>query len=374
MKATFPLPTFRAAFRDAARFASDRNIKPILLSALLTVDKDGLWELKATNLEMSLHLEGGVAEVSKPGACLLPAESLASALQLVDGEVVEVAVDKVITVKCGKTEFSFASQDAKGFPAVASFDDEDWYEVKASDLAALLRRTAFAVSDTDRITPENRIQYATTGALIACDEREGVRVVATDCRIMGTGRGPAAMHGKVAETKTAHIMPYLFMMALEKVLRAYDGEAPVRISLRNRDAIFQVGHADIQTVLLGGRYPPWRVLLGEERPTKISMPFGTLRDAIRKCLLVADEFSSRLSLGFEKDKLVVSAQTATSSSSSEIAVACDREIELFLSLPLIKPLLKVIDPGAVVSVEIEDASKTVLIRDGEFCYAISPMS
>lgn len=374
MKASFPLPAFRAAFRDAARFASDRNIKPLLLSAMLAVDEDGSWELKATNLEMSLHLDGEKCEVVKPGACVLPAEQLANALQLVEGEVIEVAVDKVVTVTCGKTVMTFSIQNVKGFPVVASFDDECWFEAKAADLANLLRKTAFAVSDADIVTPEKRIQYSTTGALILCDEREGVRVVATDGRILGTGRCPAAMHGMVAESKVPHIMPYTFMMSLEKVLRAYDGEAPVQISLRDRDAMFRVGHTDIQTVLVSGRYPPWQLLLGDgERPTKVAMPFGLLRDALRKALLVTDEFASKVSLAFGKEQLVVSAKSATSSSVSELPVQCEREIQLFFSLPLIKPLLKVIDPSAVVSIEMEDNTKTVVIRDGEIAYAISPM-
>lgn len=380
MRATFDLKGLAAAFKTVVPFASDTDLKPVVSCAKLicmspvrgSEATDCSWSLEATNLEMGAKLTGVGAITSEPGACLLPAEKICAALSLMNDEIVTVETHpRGVTVSCGRSRYLFPATDPAKFPSIKEFDAGAYYEVGGTDLKTLLAKTAFAVSNADMLTPEKCIQYKTSGALLSFDG-DGVRVVALDGKTLATGKIDANSVGTHEDEGRQHIIPYEFAAAAAKVI----GENTVKIALTKNTAAFSAGNLTLSTLLLEGRYPPWKMLLGDPaRKTTITTRWGPLRDAIRRAIVVVDELDSRVFIEFGEKVLTVETKSPNCGmSKSEIEVSCAKPTKLILSASILKPIIKAIPNDSEVSIEIEDKDKVVLIREGDYLYAAMPMS
>src|SRR6266542_4431632 len=136
-----------------------RNTMPQLSNILLETKQDGL-ELVATDLEIGIrgHYK---AEVLEPGSVSVSARKLYEILkEMPDSEVtITTQENNWVQIHAGKSQFKIVGLAASEFPALPTIEREGRVAISGTGLAALIRKTLFAVGDNDA-------RYVLNGLLI----------------------------------------------------------------------------------------------------------------------------------------------------------------------------------------------------------------
>lgn len=136
------------ATATASRAAAAKSPIPALEGLLIEAGKD----VKITGYDLKkgiyTYLEADVAE---PGSLVLGARLFGEMIRRMPDGIVSISSDEtgMVTVKCGKTEFSFMSIDASDYPELPTVSDGETVTLPQKMLKSMINETIFAVSDND---------------------------------------------------------------------------------------------------------------------------------------------------------------------------------------------------------------------------------
>jgi DNA polymerase-3 subunit beta len=352
----------------ASAAAANRDIKPILrhLKAVAEGDK---CTLMATDLELGIRLEVRSPQVQKPGEAILPAARLVSILRESTDDHLTIEADGNKCVVTGAhNEFEMPGEDPAEFPDIPTFAEGKHHEVTAGALRTMIRRTVFAAA-------KESTRYAMTGVVWELDA-EHVKLVATDSKRLALATGPAtAVGGHATAGGQSHIVPTKAMALLERNLHD-DGEV-IRVSLRPNEVLFKTERATIYSRLVEGRFPPYKEILPKKANARIPLAVMPFMTAIRQAAIMTDDESKRVAFHFAPGKLTLEAQgAATGRSKVEAELQYDgTPIDINFDPQYLIDMLKVLDPGDPLTLDLIDGSKPALFKSGaEYQYLVMPLS
>ncbi|HEV3204233.1 MAG TPA: DNA polymerase III subunit beta [Gemmataceae bacterium] len=366
MKAHFHREGLLAAVQIASVAVAAKDVKPILKNLKAIAQTDHC-TLMATDLELGIRLEVRGVKVDEAGEAILPASrTLAILRESADEELLLEASTERCRVQGQYNEFEMPSDDPVNFPDVPAFAEEKFHELKAETLREMIRRTIFAAA------VENP-RYAVTGILW---ELEGdlARLVATDGRRLAVDQGPAKGHGGHDTKGQTPVVPTKAMALLERNLT--DPNESVRVSLRPNEVLFKTDRAMIYSRLVEGRYPAYREVFPKKTTTKFPLSVGPFLSAIRQAAIMTDEESKKVTFTFSKKKLTLQASGAeTGRSKVEMPLEYDgKAFEIRFDPHYLTDMLRILDPGTSLTLELVDGNSPALFRIGDYSYVVMPLT
>lgn len=301
MKLTAPLASFAAAFQTAAAAVPGRTPKPILQNVRLEI-VDGAALLQGTSSEISAtavvrDVDGRAGEVA-----LLPAERVGAFLRSLGGETLSIEVcDGKATIRSDDAKFSLATASPDEFPAIERLDDAKHYRVPAVDLAAALRRTAFAC-DPNAGRFALQCSYLEFGAaeiyVVACDSRR-IAWKSLDVENVGEYR-----------PQDSALVPREGARMIQQSLGAVDGE--VKLVATFSQLFIGSENLEIAVRLSEGRYPPWRDYM-KDRPgaSVIEIQAAEFAQALARVKPATDAESLAVDLRFADGRLYLQTESAS---------------------------------------------------------------
>jgi DNA polymerase-3 subunit beta len=277
-------------------------------------------------------------------------------------------------ITAGRSQFSIRVLPAEEFPRVGESPAHS-VTIDAADFALALRQVVPAASSDDA-------RPILTGVLLAAEE-DGLRLVATDSYRLALRDLPGA---SILAEGQAVLVP---SRALSELARLLDPGATVILHLGDRDASFEVGAAGegasagegkaavrLTTRLIEGEFPPYRNLIPQSYPNRLTVGREPLLDAVRRVKLMARE-ATPVRLRLVPDGLELMAITQDVGQAQEELDAKYEGSELTVAFNP-EYLLTGVEatPGDEVVIETLDALKPAVIRSGEnsdFLYLLMPV-
>ncbi|NBV45788.1 MAG: DNA polymerase III subunit beta [Planctomycetia bacterium] len=361
-----------AALQSAAAVVPSRSPKPVLTNVKLEADGSTA-VVSATDLEVGIRIGLEGVETRAPGAVLLPSGRLSAIVrESSPGTTFDIHSDgTAVVVKAPRSEFRLPAEDPLEFPAVATFPAEPCYELGTALARELVRRTVFA-------TDNESSRYALGGVLvelIAGDPTGTVTAIGTDGRRLAKMDGPAATAGG----RPADAQPIVPARALQLVERCLGGaEQPVHVAVRPSEILVRTGATTISSRLVEGRFPRWRDVF-PDRPDaiRVSLTVGPLLAAVRQAAIVTNEQSKGVEFTFAPGQLVLTGRSAESGE-SRIELPIDHTgatVRIKLDPRFLGDFLRVLEPTATVTVELNDAQSACVCRTADgYGYVIMPLA
>lgn len=359
---------FLSVFQTAAVVAPARSPKVILQNVKLDVLQDTAI-LTATDMEIGIRVDVPGIEVEQPGSAVIPVSRFGAILrESTDEKLVIETTDQGTSVQGQHSQFKLPGNNPDEFPAVATFDESDYFEVSSQVFKALIRRTIFA-TDTESS------RYALGGILLEMED-DKIVAVGTDGRRLAKMEGPLKRAGNPTAMESMTIVPTRSMQMVERMLA--DDDSAISLAVRSNDVLVRNEHGVVYTRLVEGRFPKWReVFPDREHAVKIDITVGPLFSALRQAAIVASEDSRGVDFTFGGGSLVMNITTADIGQSRvEIPISYEGEpITTTLDHRYVGDFLKVLDHQMVVQFDMESGDRaTLCTTDDGYGYVIMPLS
>ncbi|MEM7782326.1 MAG: DNA polymerase III subunit beta [Planctomycetota bacterium] len=368
MKVTINRESFFKVFSIAAAVAPSRSPKAILQNVKLEVSKDSGY-LTATDTEVGVRLSVPDLQIETPGSCVIPVGRMNSILRESADDTLVLDADPDKTLITGSnSRFELQAQNPDEFPEVASFNEENYFEIPGKVLKELIRRTLFA-------TDSESSRYALGGVLLEFDDKT-VTAVGTDGRRLAKMEGVLSVVGD-PQPGTTTIVPSRSMQLMERILPDGD-EDKVSLTARSNDLLVKDKNGEFYTRLVEGRFPKWRdVLPKREETNRIDIPVGPMYRALRQAAIVASEESRGIDFTFKEGSLVLSNSTAeVGQSRIEMPVSFESdELTITLDHRYVADFLKVLQPEETFTFDVENGEAAAYCETSDkYGYVIMPLS
>jgi DNA polymerase-3 subunit beta len=343
-----------------ARASSTRGAVQVLGGILLRA-RDGLLELEATDMELSLRTTVP-ATVEGEGAIVVPAKLLGDVVRLLPAAEVTIAhrpEDGVATIESGSYAGRmnvFAAEDFPRLPAI----DVPLHEIESASLLDTVQRVSRAAS-RDESRP------VLTGILVRF---EGTRLTmaATDSYRMAVKETELTSAGPELEA----IIP---ARALDELGRVAAGTDTVQLGINENHVIFGAGDAWLTTRRIDGQFPNVAQLKPETFDVELELNRAELLEAVRRAAVMAQR-NTPLRLRFTEGELTISAQSQDVGETQEsLAVGYAGEaLEIGFNAEFLREGLESVTSDGVQLKLINPLRPGLLSADGDaFWYLIMPI-
>ena len=276
-----------------ARASSSRGAVQVLGGILLRA-QDGLLELEATDMELSLRTTVP-ATVEGEGAIVVPAKLLGDVVRLLPAAEAAIAhrpEDGVASIESGSYSGRMNVFAAEDFPRLPSID-VPLHEIESASLLDTVSRVSRAAS-RDESRP------VLTGILVRF-EGSKLTMAATDSYRMAVKETELSSAGPELEA----IIP---ARALDELGRVAAGTETVQLGVNENHVIFGAGDAWLTTRRIDGQFPNVAQLKPETFDVELELNRAELLETVRRAAVMAQR-NTPLRLRFTEGELTISAQS-----------------------------------------------------------------
>ena len=341
-----------------------RSTLPILSNVLLVAGENKL-ELRATDLEVSIHSTVS-AKVESPGCSTLPAKRLFGLVREIESNEIEIEINdrEIATVKGGGANYKLHGIGAEEYPPEAKFKESGKIKVDQGKIREMIRKTGYAVSSDES-------RHTLNGINVEAEE-EKLKMVATD------GRRLALVEEEIeGGVKANFILPTKTVAELQRMLQT---EGEMEIGVGETHAEFKVPQGNGESVkihskLVEGNFPNYKQVIPSESKERITVVREELLHALRRADQITSEKANSVKLKFGENNLSINANTPDIGSGQEsIAIQYKGpEIEVAFNPVYLMDPLKILE-GDEIYVELTDSlSPGVIKSNTPFLYVLMPM-
>jgi len=282
-----------ARLGTVSRAVSTRGAVQVLAGVLIQA-RDGLLELAATDMELSLRTTLP-ANVEGEGSLVVPGRLLLDLVRLLPADEVMIAYrpeDGTAEITSGAYSSRVNVFAAEDFPRLPSVD-VPLHAIAAPSLLATIERVARAAS-RDESRP------VLTGILVRF-EGDKLVMAATDSYRMSVKETVLDDPGPELEA----IIP---ARALQELARLGAAAETIQLGVNENHVVFGAGDAWLTTRRIDGQFPNVQQLLPETFETELDLPRAELLDVVRRAGVMAQR-NAPLRLRFAEGELTISAQS-----------------------------------------------------------------
>ncbi|WP_429885339.1 DNA polymerase III subunit beta [Geoalkalibacter halelectricus] len=299
MKFTIEKQVFLKGLGRVQGIVERKNTIPVLANVLIEAGDDRA-TLTATDLEVGMKA-AYPAQVDSPGRITVSAKKLFEIIrELPEGEISFKAKENCwIEIRCGKALFNLVGLSPEEFPFFPSADQSQAIVLPSAELAAMIEKTAFAMSTDETKYNLNGLFFrATPGeadtslALVATD---GHRLTKISCPISPSDC-PELAKGVIFPRKGIHELRKL----------AEEGEEDIRLSFRENSAVISKSSTTIIMRLVDGQFPDYDRVIPKANDLVAEIPAEPFFHALRRMSTLASEKSKGVRLAFKPDLLEIS--------------------------------------------------------------------
>ena len=282
-----------ARLAAVSRVVSSRGTVQVLAGILLHA-RDGLLELAATDMELSLRTALS-AQIEGDGALVVPGKLLVDLTRLLPpGEVTiefrpEEAVAELSAGNYSSRLNIFAAEDFPRLPAI----DIPFHAIETASLLETVDRVSRSASRDESRPVLTGIQVRFQGQTLAMAATDSYRLSFMETELGSAGPDIEA------------IIP---ARALAELGRIAAGTETVQLGINENTVVFGAGDAWLTTRRIDGQFPDVNRLLPEAFEIEVDLPRAELRDVVRRAAVMAQR-NAPLRLRFAEGELTVSAQS-----------------------------------------------------------------
>ncbi|MCL5439142.1 MAG: DNA polymerase III subunit beta [Patescibacteria group bacterium] len=279
------------------RIVSQRSQLPILLNILLKTEK-GKLQINATDLEIGMQTDIS-ASIEKEGSVTVPAKTF---LELIGSLPVEKIViqakDGKLEVISKSTRTVFQTTPTDEFPKLFEEKGEEIMGFKSEEIKKDLNMVIFASSqDTGR--------PALSGVLVKKEKNE-LFFIATDGYRLSLKRKPIT--GKVDEWEKPLLIPARILREVISV-KQEGGEIKLFVSNKSNQILFYEQDTVLVGRLIDAEFPNYQKIIPSDFGTQVLFDREELLKAVKICSIFARDSANIIKLSFQKEKIVVSANS-----------------------------------------------------------------
>ncbi|MEO1043720.1 MAG: DNA polymerase III subunit beta [Pseudomonadota bacterium] len=358
MKVTIERGTLLKALSHVQSVVERRNTIPILSNVLLQA-QGGTLALTATDLDIEIA-EQVPADAEMSGAATAAAVTLFDIVKkLPDGS--QVALEKTsngrLQLTAGQSEFSLAILPEEDFPSLPAADDGQSFSMPSADLARLIDKARFAMS-------QEETRYYLNGIYFHAQEADGegsLRAVATDGHRLARLDAPIPQG---AEGMAGVIVPRKAVLELRRLLD--DAGSDVNILVSSGRMRFQFDDITLTTKLIDGTFPDYARVIpeGNDKIMRVS-PTDFAKSVDRVSTVSADKTRS-VKLMIDSDRLQLNVNSPeTGTATEDLSVDFPGEaIEIGFNAKYLLDITAQID-GETVTFAFGDTASPTVITDDE---------
>jgi len=356
MKFTIERGPLLKALGHVTSVVERRNTIPILSNILLSVSADGV-SLAATDLDIEI-IETVDANVHSEGVATLPAHTFYEiARKLPDGAEVTLELkpeDSQVILQAGRSRFSLPTLPQDEFPALSAEGLTHRFALDASELARLIDKTRFAVSNEETRYYLNGVHmHATEG------DEPVLRAVATDGHQLALCESPVPTG---AEGMPAIIVPRKTVGEIRKLIDDVSDEVVVQVS--DAKIRFTVGSAILTSKLIDGSFPDYQRVIPKTNENQLELENRSFAASVDRVATVSMEKSRSVKMILEADTLTLRVSNPEAGQGTEeISVSYDGSpMEIGFNAKYLLNVLSQID-GQEVVFRLSNANSPILIED-----------
>lgn len=367
MKLDCHRPSLLSALQIVSGVVPSRTPREILRNVKLQVTP-GAAVLIGTDQEVGIRQDVSNVDTDSTGEVLLPAARVVSILrELTDDRVTIEATDRSLLLKGGQSDFNLSTEDPAEFPAVAGFEDEQYFTLPANTLRGMIRRTVFA-------TDSESTRYALGGVLLEFSP-EKATLAATDSRRLAVVYAACQCVGEFNIESAKPVVPAKAMQLIERSLP--ESEDDVLIAVHANDVVVKCGGSTIYSRLVEGRFPRYAEVIPTEFKAEVELVVTQFYSAVRQAQIVTSEESRGVDFKFSSGKLALTSQAAdVGESNVELPLAFEADpITITFDPKFVADFLRIIDPGTSIRLNLIDGeSPAVFTTDDGYRYVVMPLS
>jgi DNA polymerase-3 subunit beta len=355
-----------AQLQTVTRVASTRSAVQALSGVMISAQESSSPELLATDMEIGLRVPLE-AEVSRPGAAVLPARLLLDVVRSLPADQLTMelrSAEQDVELICGPSTFHLRTLRAEDFPALPTPSTENRVVLPAPAFVETVSRVARSAS-RDETRP------VLTGILMSASETE-LRMVATDSYRLSVKE--TVLDSPLDGSLEANV-PARALQELVRIAQQASNDS-VAVSVGQNQVVFEIGEVVLSSRLIDGQFPNYRQLLPESVEHELRLASAELTDVVRRISLLAQK-NAPLRLSFSEGALTVSAQTPDVGEASEsIPVPFNGEpFEIGFNPEFLRDGLESIEDDELV-LKLISPLRPGLIESpdtGDFVYLIMPI-
>ena len=307
------------------------------------------------------------ADVSDPGACILPAKLFGDIIRrLPEGPVTVVVDDNYkVSIRAGYSSFTISAESAEDYPDLPDVNEGKAIRIPQTAMKELIGGTLFAVS-------ENQGRPIHTGVKFEI-ANDSVSAIAVD----GFRLARRTFHPKESLSRElSFVVPAAGLKEVEKILS--DADADVAFTLGHKHILFQIGNATLVCRLLEGEFLDWRRVVPTNCPIKLVANVSDLASSVERVgLIVSEKYKSPVRCTFSNQVLNMRTSTTIGAAEDRCVIAGDgKELEIGFNVRYLADALRVI-PSEEVTMELTNGLSPIVLTPvddkTDFAYMILPV-
>lgn len=363
MKVVFKRDALVHATGVVQSLVSPQNTLPILSNVLVEADGEAV-RFTASDLESCVKCEV-VADVSTGGVITLPAKKLVEIVkELPSADIAMVLEGTQVEIQCEKIRERLNGLDPEDFPQWPEVKAQATFDLPQRALREIIEKTLFAIPTKDP-------RKVLLGALFEIKDGT-LRAVATDGKKLAYIEKELPDGAKVKSTSV--IVPH---KVLGEILRQLSDDGTVKITLGEKQIVFELGNIVYVTNRIDGTYPNYELVIPKDFDKEVLINRVALAAAIRRAAIMSDERSRSVILKMADNRLELSAMSFdVGSMSEEIPIEYAFEpFEVAFNWQFLLEVLRAIDEESIL-VRMNKPVSPTIFRPAEadhYRYVVMPI-
>ena len=328
----------------------DRKQTMPILGHVLITGQSGEITLTATDLEVQIS-SSFKANIAEDFSVTLPGRKLFDILRSLGNTDVEIISNEdTVELKTTRSKFSLQQLPANEFPLFEKSNGEQAFNMPQTDLASLLNKTQFAMAQQD-------VRFYLNGLLLEISP-ENLNVVGTDGHRL-------AKTNLVIEKKgikeQSCIVP---RKAIQELTKSLSDSKECKVSLVDNQASFAFSSITLVTKLIDGTFPDYNRVIPSETSTNIMLDTSTLKPALQRVSILANEKFKGVRIDINKDRITISSENPEQEQAVEEIDVEDTGVDLSIGFN-VSYLIDAVNAckGELVSLGVNDENTSALITD-----------
>ncbi|PCI03764.1 MAG: DNA polymerase III subunit beta [Zetaproteobacteria bacterium] len=330
-----------------------RNTNPILANILFETHEQNL-KLTATDLQ-STFSSSQTAEITKQGSFTVEAKKIFEIVRELNPETpVELSVDNhFLEILSGGVKFKLATKPADEFPSEPSDETDLSIDVQASELTRMINSTSFAMSNDET-------RKYLTGSLFEVSTDFGLRIVTTDGHRMALSE--VSLDNQSNETDC--IVPKKAVLEIRRL--AETAEYKITLCLGKQQVRVEIDNQRFTSKVIDAKYPVYEDVIPKNNQYEAIVDKNQLDQALRRSMVVANDFTHDVKLTFTKGKLAIAAHnTEQEQAEEDLAIDYDGlDIEVGFNAKYMRDVLAAIQ-SSTVRVQLKDSLSPALLLEAD---------
>ncbi len=347
--------------RTVAQKSSLASLEGILCQAQVGIHLTGF------NMETAITYNVE-AEVTDPGACILPAKLFGDIIRRLPEGPVTVVVDEAykVSIRAGYASFTISAESAEDYPDLPDVSTGRPIHIPQNKLRELISGTIFAVS-------ENQARPIHTGVKFEVEE-EAISAIAVDgFRLARRTWHPDSPTGRTL----SFVVPSPSLKEVEKILQ--DTEELAGFTLGPKHILFQIGRATLVCRLLDGDFLDWRRVVPMNSPVQLVANVGELLSSIERVgLIVSEKYKRPVHCTFSDQVLLMKTNTTIGAAEDRCSFAGNgKELEIGFNVRYLADALRAV-PSEEVVMNLTNGLSPIVFTPAEpekydFAYMVLPV-